>query len=39
LKPEFNLDREPIDIFETDQRYWKLFWYHPRNEKKWAYLD
>ena len=39
LKPEFNLDREPIDIFETDQRYWKLFWYEPGNEKKWAFVE
>ncbi|MHC4546093.1 MAG: HzsA-related protein, partial [Planctomycetota bacterium] len=39
LKPEFNLDREPIDIFETDQRYWKLFWYHPRSEKKWTFVE
>ncbi|MDH4239000.1 MAG: hypothetical protein OEW48_05525 [Phycisphaerae bacterium] len=39
LKPEFNLDRGPIDIFETDQRYWKLFWYEPGNEKKWAFIE
>jgi hypothetical protein len=39
LKPEFNLDREPIDIFETDQRYWKLFWYEPGSEKKWAFVE
>jgi len=39
LKPEFNLDQEPIDIFETDQRYWKLFWYRPGNEKKWAFIE
>jgi hypothetical protein len=39
LKPEFNLDRESIDIFETDQRYWKLFWYDPGSEKKWAFVE
>jgi hypothetical protein len=39
LKPDFNLDREPVDIFETDQRYWKLFWYEPGNEKKWAFIE
>lgn len=39
LKPEFNLDREAIDIFETDQKYWKLFWYDPESERKWAFLD
>jgi hypothetical protein len=39
LKPDFNLDREPIDIFETDQRYWKLFWYEPDSDNKWAYIE
>jgi len=39
LKPEFNLDREPIDIFETDQHYWQLFWYRPGSEKKWTFVE
>lgn len=39
LKPEFNLESEPIDIFETDQQYWKLFWYQPGNQNKWAFLE
>lgn len=39
LKPDFNLDREPIDILETDQRYWKLFWYRAQSEKEWAYIE
>ena len=39
LKPEFNLNRESINIFETDQDYWQLFWYRPQSEKKWAYID
>jgi mono/diheme cytochrome c family protein len=39
LKPQFNLARDPIDIFETDQRYWKLFWYEPRSENKWPYIE
>jgi hypothetical protein len=39
LSPEFNLSRDPIDVFETDQRYWKLFWYRPGSEDKWAYLE
>jgi hypothetical protein len=39
LPQEFDLARDPIDVFETDQRYWKLFWYHPDKKEKWAYLD
>jgi hypothetical protein len=39
LQQDFNLDREPINIFETDQRYWKLFWYRPQSETKWPYLE
>jgi hypothetical protein len=39
LSPEFNLSRDAIDVFETDQRYWKLFWYRQGREDKWAYLD
>jgi hypothetical protein len=39
LSREFNLSRDAIDVFETDQRYWKLFWYRPGREDKWAYLE
>jgi hypothetical protein len=39
LRQDFNPDREPIDIFETDQRYWKLFWYEPHSDHKWAYIE
>ena len=39
LKSESNLDNDAVDIFETDQQYWKLFWYTPESEKKWAFLD
>lgn len=39
LSPEFDLSRQPIDFFEMDQRYWKLFWYRPDSEDKWAYLE
>ncbi len=39
LEREFNLNREPIDVFETDQRYWKLFWYQTDSEEKWAYIE
>ena len=39
LPENFDLSRDPIDVFETDQRYWQLFWYRPDNKSKWAYLD
>lgn len=39
LERKFDLNRDPIDIFETDQLYWKLFWYQPNSEDKWAYID
>ena len=39
LPADFDLSRDPIDVFETDQRYWKLFWYRPDSEDKWAYLE
>jgi hypothetical protein len=39
LKADFDPEREPIDIFETDQRYWELFWYRPESERKWAFLE
>ncbi len=39
LGPGFDLGRDPIDIFQTDQQYWALLWYRPDNENKWAYLE
>ena len=39
LPADFDLSRDPIDVFETDQQYWKLFWYRPKSEAKWAYLE
>lgn len=39
LRPDSGLSAAPIDVFETDRRYWKLFWYSPRSEKKWAYIE
>ena len=39
LPLEFDLGRDPIDVFETDQRYWKQFWYRPQSDAKWAYLE
>jgi hypothetical protein len=39
LPAEFDPIRDLIDVFETDQRYWKLFWCRPDSQDKWAYLD
>ena len=39
LPAGFDLAKDQIDVFETDQRYWKLFWYHPERRDKWAYLE
>jgi len=39
LPDDFDLGRDPIDVFETDQKYWKQFWYRPQSEAKWAYLE
>ena len=39
LPAEFDVSRDPIDVFETDRKYFELFWCRPRNENKWAYLD
>ena len=38
LPAEFDVDRDPLDVFETDERYWRLFWYRPETENAWAYL-
>jgi len=38
LPADFDASRDPIDVFETDQRYWQLFWYRPQSERKWSYL-
>lgn len=39
LPTDFDLSRDSIDVFETDQQYWKLFWYRPKKEAKWAFLE
>ena len=39
LPDDFDLDRYPINVFETDQKYWRQFWYRPQSEAKWAYLE
>jgi len=39
LPASFDLARDEIDVFETDQRYWELFWYQPHNEPPWPFLQ
>jgi hypothetical protein len=39
LPADFKVTADPIDPFETDQRYWKLFWYHPTGPVQWPYLE
>jgi len=39
LSPGFNLSRDPIDFFETDRQYWKLFWCRLDSGDKWVYID
>ncbi len=29
LKPDFDAEKDPIDIFQVDQAYWRSFWYEP----------
>ncbi len=38
LPASFDPAADPIDIFETDQRYWQLFWYRPDAPEKWVFL-
>ena len=39
LPAGFDVSRDAIDIFETDQKYFELFWCRPSSEDKWAYID
>jgi len=39
LPADFDSQRDPIDYFETDQRYWRSFWVQPAGPRTWAYLD
>jgi hypothetical protein len=39
LPARFDVSRDPIDVFETDQQYWKQFWCRPQSQDKWAYLE
>ena len=38
LPARFDPTHDPIDVFETDDRYWQLFWYHPQEPIQWPYL-
>ena len=38
LPARFDPTHDPIDVFETDHRYWQLFWYHPQEPIQWPYL-
>jgi hypothetical protein len=29
LGASFDVDRDPIDVYETDRRYWQSLWYCP----------
>jgi len=39
LPPDFDFNKDSIDVFGTDQRYWELFWYRPDSKNKWAYIE
>ena len=39
LPAQFDPARDPIDVFDVDQRYWRLFWYQPEDKNRWPYLD
>ncbi len=34
LPPTFELGKHPIDIYATDQAYWKSLWYQPGTDKQ-----
>ncbi|OHB66010.1 MAG: hypothetical protein A2Y76_08300 [Planctomycetes bacterium RBG_13_60_9] len=39
LPAQFDPAHDPMDVFEVDQEYWRLFWYRPDARNRWAYLD
>jgi hypothetical protein len=39
LPASFDPARDPVDVFQTDQAYWRLFWYRPETGNGWSYLD
>ena len=34
LPDSFDLAKDPIDIYKTDQRYWESLWYYPPDLEK-----
>ena len=32
LPPAFDLAKDTLDVYETDQEYWRSFWYQPKRE-------
>jgi len=39
LPAQFDAARDPIDVFQADQRYWELFWYQADSPSQWPYLE
>ena len=39
LSSSFDLNQDKINAFETDQKYWRLFWCQQDSENKWAYIE
>jgi hypothetical protein len=39
LPAQFDPAHDAIDVFRIDQEYWKEFWYHADDQKKWPYVD
>jgi hydrazine synthase alpha subunit-like protein len=39
LAAQFDVSRDPIDVFETDQKYFELFWCRSSSSNKWDYLE
>jgi len=39
LPEEFDVEKDPINIFETDQKYWEALWHHPKGEEPELYAN
>jgi len=39
LPAQFDPAHDSVDAFQTDQEYWRLFWYRPGAGTGWSYLD
>jgi hypothetical protein len=33
LSEDFDAEKDPIDCYETDEKYWRLFWHKPQDKK------